>query len=170
MVKIVQKRNEDSQDIQTFIQSIHHAAREGCLLHQLYLDESIDESLFHAGLAFAKLYSLAMRSFGICNRVRTASQNWDQLYGITYDKFSNQKIEGLWRYILKALNPIYHEGIAMQEIAFSLVLVPPTKLHALSNIKKTLIYLQTIWEKIEDTPYQLGLYNCKKLSTNRTFH
>ena len=61
-------RNHSSQ--------IVNAAADGCFLHQLYLDNSICEEHFHAGLAFAKLYGLAMRSFGIHNRVKSACQTW----------------------------------------------------------------------------------------------
>lgn len=165
MVKILTKKNDEQQELKIFTQNVFNAASEGCLLHQLYLDELIDESLFHAGLAFAKLYSLAMRSLGIHNRICTASKSWDQLRGIAHDNFSNQRIEGIWRYILKALDPIYHQGVAMREIAFNLVLVPPTNRHSISDIRKTLIYLQNIWEKIETTPYHLGLYRYEKSST-----
>ncbi|MCX7343683.1 MAG: hypothetical protein NT128_06035 [Proteobacteria bacterium] len=148
-------RNHSSQ--------IVNAAADGCFLHQLYLDNSICEEHFHAGLAFAKLYGLAMRSFGIHNRVKSACQTWDQIYGITYDSFSNNKIEALWRYIMKALDPVYHDELNMQEIAFSLVLTTnnPKELH-IKNIKKTLQYLQTVWEKIEAGPYKLGLFAKQK--------
>ena len=138
---------------------IVNAAADGCALHQLYLDDQISEAHFHAGLAFAKLYTLAMRSFGIHNRVKTASQTWDQLYGVAYDSFSSKRMEGIWRYILKALDPLYHNGLPMREIAFELVLTnSPSKQLTLTSVKKTLEYLQTIWEKIEEGPYRLGLF------------
>ena len=105
MVKAITTKPSCTQQAQSLAQSIINAANEGCLLHQLYVDEYINESQFQAGLAFAKLYGLAMRSFGIHNRVRTASQSWDHLHGISHDLFSSQRIEGLWRYILKALDP-----------------------------------------------------------------
>jgi hypothetical protein len=138
---------------------IANAAADGCALHQLYLDDRICEAHFHAGLAFAKLYGLAMRSFGIHNRVKTACQTWDQLYGITYDSFSNHRMEALWQYIMKALDPAYHDGLPMQQIAFSLVLTSNTpQSWQIEQVHKTLEYLQTIWEKIEDGPYRLGLF------------
>ena len=138
---------------------IARAAADGCLLHKLYLDSRICEAHFHAGLAFAKLYGMAMRSFGIHNRVKTACQTWDQLYGITYDSFSNHKIEALWRYIMKALDPAYHDELPMQKIAFALVLTMDTpKTFHISQIKETLEYLQTVFEKIEEGPYRMGLF------------
>lgn len=141
------------------LHSILNAARDGCLLHQLYIEGRICDSHFQAGLAFAKLYSLAMRSFGIHNRIRSACQTWDRIHGLCFDHFSNTKIEGLWKYILKALDPIYHKGIPMHGIAFSLVLTMEVqKPYALTDIRKTLEYLQDIWEKIESSPYRLGLY------------
>ncbi len=138
---------------------IANAAADGCALHQLYLDDQISEAHFHAGLAFAKLYGLAMRSFGIHNRVKTACQTWDQLYGIAYDHFSNQHMEGLWRYMLKALDPAYHHGVPMREIAFGLVLTNNSpKPLPIEQVRKTLEYLKTVWEKIEEGPYRLGLF------------
>lgn len=142
---------------------IARAAADGCLLHKLYLDNRICETHFHAGLAFAKLYGLAMRSFGIHNRVKTACQTWDQIYGITYDNFSNHKMEAMWRYILKALDPAYHDDLPMREIAFALVLTMNTpKTFHISQIKETLEYLQTVFEKIEEGPYKLGLFKLPK--------
>lgn len=142
---------------------IAQAAADGCLLHKLYLDNRICEEHFHAGLAFAKLYGLAMRSLGIHNRVKSACQTWDQLYGINYDPFSNRKIEGLWRYIMKALDPTYHDEMPMREIAFALVLtIDTSKTFHISQIKETLEYLQTIFEKIEESPYKLGLFKKSK--------
>ena len=144
-------------------QLIINAANEGCLLQQLYIEEHISEELFHAGLAFAKLYSLSMRSFGIHNRIRTASQTWDQLHGKIYDHFSSRKIEGIWRYILKSLDPIYHQGIPMRQVAFKLVLIDQiTSIHTIDQIRKTLTYLLEIWQKIESSPYRLGLFNFKE--------
>lgn len=156
MVKVHTKKLQQKQ---SSIQSIINAANEGCLLHQLYIDECINEAQFQAGLAFAKLHSLAMRSFGIHNRIRTAAQSWDKLHGITYDQFSNRKIEGLWRYILKALDPTYHYGTPMREIAFKLILtIQSPRSYTIDNIRKTLDYLHTVWEKIESGPYRLGLF------------
>ncbi len=37
----------------------------------------------------------------------------------------------------------------------------PKELH-IKNIKKTLQYLQTVWEKIEAGPYKLGLFAKQK--------
>jgi len=170
MVTIHTKKNCKNQNLQLIAHNILNAANEGSLLHQLYLDELIDEPLFQAGLAFSRLQSRAMRSSGINNRVRTASQSWGRLQGKTYDKFSNEKIEGIWKYILKALNPIYHKGLPMREIAFDLVLAPSLKTHSLRDIKKTLRYLKTIWEKIEDTPYRLGFYNLDIAVAKKTLH
>ncbi len=163
MVKAMPKKTHQTVQTQDSAQSIINAANEGCLLHQFYLDEFISEAQFQSGLAFAKLYSLAMRSFGIHNRVRTASQSWDQLHGIAYDQFSSAKIEGIWRYILKALDPIYHHGIPMRDIAFNLVLTTEfPKQYTATDIRKTLSYLHTIWEKIEISPYRLGLFVCEQ--------
>jgi hypothetical protein len=171
MVKIIMTKTSHTQETQTSAQSIINAANEGCLLHQFYIDELISEPQFQSGLAFAKLYGLAMRSFGIHNRVRTASQSWDQLHGIVYDQFSNQKIEGLWRYILKALDPTYHDNISMRDIAFNLVLTMDyPKRYAINDIQKTLSYLQTIWEKIETSPYRLGLFVYEQQSTSTRLH
>ena len=156
MVKIAPKKAALQLDA---LHSILSAANDGCLLHRLYIEGQISDSHFHAGLAFAKLYGLAMRSFGIHNRVRSACQTWDQIHGITYDHFSNSKIEGLWRYMLKALDPVYHQGVPMRGIAFSLVLtVESPKKYTTAEIRKTLEYLQDAWENIETGPYQLGLY------------
>lgn len=169
MVKRIKHRKSENDELSTIWQTTFNAANEGSLLHQLYWDELIDESQFHAGLAFAKLYGLAMRSLGVCNRVHTSSQRWEQLYGVTHDKFSNQKIEGLWHHLLKALDPIYHEGLSMREIAFSLILISRKKCYSINDIKKTLMYMQSIWEKIEDTPYHLGLYSHKNSSKLKSF-
>ncbi len=158
MVKIVSKKSRSSVQLDAF-HSILNAANDGCLLHQLYIEEHISEPQFHAGLAFAKLYSLAMRSFGIHNRVRSACQTWDQIHGVAYDDFSNKKTEGLWRYILKALDPVYHQGTPMRNIAFSLVMTMEVqKQYTTADIRETLDYLHTIWEKIEAGPYRLGLF------------
>ncbi len=159
MVKIIMTKTSHTQETQTSAQSIINAANEGCLLHQFYIDELISEAHFQSGLAFAKLYGLAMRSFGIHNRVRIASQSWDQLHGITHDQFSSPKIESIWRYILKALDPNYHDGTPMRDIAFNLVLTMDyPKQYNIKDIRKTLAYIQTIWEKIENSPYRLGLF------------
>lgn len=160
---------KNSQEID-FLQRIFHTANEGSLLHQLYFDGVIEEAEFQAGLAFSKLYNLAMRSFGIYNRLHTSCQRWEQLYGVVYDRFSNQKIEVLWRYVSRALDPIYHDGISMREIAFSLIFVPQTRLYSLKDIKKTLLYLQFLWEEIERTPYHFGLYSCKKTKRRKELH
>jgi hypothetical protein len=171
MVKVIPKKNHYTTQAQDSIQNIINAANEGCLLHQFYVNELISEAQFHSGLAFAKLYSLAMRSFGIHNRIKTASQSWDQLHGIVHDQFSNKKIEGLWRYIIKALDPIYHQGTPMRDITFNLVLTMEyPKQYAINDIRKTLSYLQTIWEKIETSPYQLGLFAYEQPSTHATLH
>jgi hypothetical protein len=170
MVKIALKK-ANSVDQQEALHRVIDAAREGCILHQLYLEGRIDDSHFQAGLAFAKLYHLAMRSFGIHNRIRSACQTWEQFHGIAYDPFSNTKIEGLWRYILKALNPIYHQGVPMHGIALSLVLTTTwQKQYSLINIRKTLEYLSTIWEKIESSPYRLGLYAFKQQRLRARLH
>lgn len=58
----------------------------------------------------------------------------------------------------------------MREIAFDLVLAPSLKTHSLRDIKKTLRYLKTIWEKIEDTPYRLGFYNLDIAVAKKTLH
>jgi len=171
MVKAITVKPSCPQQAQSLAQSIINAASEGCLLHQLYVDEYINESQFQAGLAFAKLYGLAMRSFGIHNRVRTASQSWDHLHGISHDLFSSQRIEGLWRYILKALDPTYHAGISLRDIAFNLVLTKDyPKQYAIKDVKKTLSYLQTVWETIETGPYKMGLFKCEQLPKNVRFH
>ena len=151
--------NNLSKSHSLYAKQIANAAADGCPLHQLYLGDHISEANFHAGLAFAKLYGLAMRSFGIHNRVKTSCQTWDQLYGITYDNFSNHRMEALGRYILKALDPAYHNGLPMSDIAFALVLTSNTrKSLQIEQVKKTLQYLQTVWEKIEEGPYRLGLF------------
>lgn len=165
-----QKQQEESKKGLTFLQKVHNTANEGCLLHQLYVDEVIEEEEFRAGLAFSKLYHLAMRSLGIHTRVHTSSKSWGDLYGITYDKFSQQKVEGLWRHILKALDPAYHNGLSMKEIAFNLILIPPPKLHSVRKIRKTLRYLMSIWEQLEGTPYQLGLYSYKRSRSKKSLH
>lgn len=158
MVKAALKKSSSPSQLEV-LHSILNAANDGCLLHKLYIEERISETHFQAGLAFAKLYSLAMRSFGIHNRIRSACQTWDQIHGLCYDHFSSTKIEGLWRYMLKALDPVYHQGIPMRNIAFSLVLTMESqKQYTLTDIRETLEYLQTIWEKIEAGPYALGLF------------
>ncbi|MCE2716029.1 MAG: hypothetical protein ACK4V2_05680 [Pseudomonadota bacterium] len=169
MVKKSTRKKCESNEQSTFWENIFNAANEGSFLHQLYKNEQINESHFQAGLAFEKLYRLAMRSLNICSRVHTSSQRWDQLYGITHDKFSYQKIEGLWRLLLRALDPIYHDGLSMREIAFSLILLSQKKSYSLNDIKKTLGYIQSIWEKIENTPYHLGLYSSKNSLKMKSF-
>lgn len=158
MGKTILKKSTSSNQLDA-LHSILNAANDGCFLHRLYIEERISEPHFQAGLAFAKLYSLAMRSFGIHNRIRSACQTWDQLHGLCYDYFSNAKIEGLWRYMLKALDPVYHQGVPMRNIAFSLVLTMESqKQYTITDIRETLEYLQGVWEKIEEGPYALGLF------------
>ena len=171
MVKAITVKFSCAQQAQSLAQSIIHAANEGCLLHQLYIDEYINESQFQAGLAFAKLYGLAMRSFGIHNRVRTASQSWDHLHGVSHDLVSSHRIAGMWRYILKALDPTYHADAALRDIAFNLVLTKDyPKKYAIKDVKKTLSYLQTVWETIETGPYKMGLFKCERLPKNARLH
>lgn len=170
MVKIaLEKANPFDQ--REALRCVVDAASDGCVLHQLYLAGRIEDSHFQAGLAFAKLYHLAMRSFGIHNRVRSACQTWEQIHGIAYDPFSNTKIEGLWKYILKALNPLYHQGVPMHGIALSLVLTTTLqRQYSLIDIRKTLEYLSAIWEKIESGPYRLGLYAFKQQRLHARLH
>lgn len=165
------KKTDHTLQTLDLAQNILNAANEGCLLHQFYLDDLISEAQFYSGLAFAKLYGLAMRSFGIHNRVRTASQSWDQLHGISHDQFCSQKIESIWRYILKALDPLYHQDLPMRDIAFNLILIMEyPKRYAIQDIQKTLSYMQTIWEKVEDSPYRLGLFTYEQKPTTMQMH
>lgn len=130
---------------------IANAAACGSVLHQMLLRQQLNFQEFSAGFAFLKLHELVMRSKGIKNRIRSYCQNWEQIYGASYDNFCSPKLEALWQKLLKIL------AHTKQNKEILLALVMPTNNsfdYSAVKTKAALSFLNAFWQACDKTVYK----------------